>query len=376
MKDFLDRQGIFIIADDQRSRQFLLTLLSLDLEMKARAGFLTPQETAVREYVRLFPQLTVEDRQLLTRKEREWLNSPKTIIVSAGNAHDKVTDSIATQTPEIRGYAELTRVGQGALGVVYRATQLGSNKAVAIKCIRPELEMDDKARQLFVREASILSGLKHPRVVECLGFGFCGLRPYLVMEFVPAEDLEQLVWNHGPQRRVRLAVKVIRRLLEALIHAHKAGIVHRDIKPSNILASIVRNRLQLKVSDFGLAKFFETAGHSGITKSGEMCGTVAYMSPEQFLDSRRAKPECDVYSAVVCLYRLLTKEFPHPDGTHSQVIQHRMNQDIRSPLEFNPEIPEELAQVLERGLARFPKDRYRTAQSLHDALSAMPFLDG
>lgn len=274
----------------------------------------------------------------------------------------------------IPGYSDLDYLAGGALGIVYRARQLGTDRAVAIKLIRPELEMDEKARQLFIREASIISRLRHPRIVECLGFGFVGERPYLVLEYVAAENLEQLVWKHQPARRVRLAVKVVLQILEALIYAHQAGIVHRDIKPSNILARRTRDRLRIKVSDFGLAKMFETAGHSGITGTGELCGTLPYMSPEQLQDSRHARPESDVYAAVVCLYRLLTTEYPYQQRTLLEAARQRLTEDPRPVQPLNPAIPAELAHVIDRGLARDPARRPGSAAQLYAVLQTLPLL--
>ena len=156
------------------------------------------------------------------------------------------------------------------MGIVYQAWQLGTNRKVAIKCIHPERRPDEHIRQLFLREANILLKLQHRRIVQCLSFGLAEMNPYLVLEFVEAEGLEHLVWKHAPAHHVRLAVKVILQVLEALQYAHQAGVIHRDIKPSNILASSSHGKLHLKISDFGLAKFYETSGYSGISCSGDI----------------------------------------------------------------------------------------------------------
>ena len=272
---------------------------------------------------------------------------------------------------QIPGYADLSIAGQGALGVVCRAVQLGTNRTVAVKVMRPELEVNEKARQLFIREASITSRLKHPRIVECLGFGFCGTRPYLVMEFISSENLEQLVWKHNPARRVRLAIKIVLQILEALSFAHENGIVHRDIKPSNILAYRTKDTLRLKVADFGLAKLFETAGHSGITGTGEICGTLAYMSPEQLLDSRSTKPESDVYATVVCLFRLLTGDYPYPEISLADSFQRRMSEDARLVNTLNPHVPADLAAVIQQGLMRDSVKRLSSSKVLTRQLKAV-----
>ena len=280
----------------------------------------------------------------------------------------------AEPVPEIQGYANLTWVGRSALGTVYRATQLGTGRTVAIKCIRPELQADDRTRSLFIREAAITARLKHPRIVECVNFGLTKEHPFLVMEYVASESLEAIAWRHAPERRVRLAVKAVVRILEALAYAHEQGVVHRDVKPSNVLASTDGGRLHVKLSDFGLAKVFNTAGYSGITPSNEICGTLAYMSPEQLLDSRSAKPDADVYAAVVCLYRLLTREFPHPEGTPVETIQRRLHDDPRPVRTFNPAVSPELARIIDRGLSRSREQRHCSAAELQAALAGLSLL--
>jgi eukaryotic-like serine/threonine-protein kinase len=291
---------------------------------------------------------------------------PKTSMVNE--------DADSENPPVIKGFSALQLIGRGSLGTVYKATQLGMNRTVAIKCIRPELQSDERAVQLFIREASVSTQLKHPRIVEYHGFGFSENGPYLLMEHFPSENLETIVWRHAPERRMRLAVKIVMQVLEALAFAHSAGIVHRDIKPTNILATTASDRLRLKVSDFGLAKMFSTAGHSGITGSNEVCGTLAYMSPEQITDSRSAKPISDVYSAVVCLYRLLTKQFPHATGSPAQMVQARMFESAIPVQRFCPEIPDDLAGLIDMGLCRSPEMRQRSALSLHSDLAALPLL--
>lgn len=276
--------------------------------------------------------------------------------------------------PQIQGYKVLGKLGQGALGEVYRAQQLGTNRDVAIKCIRQELQSDEKVRTLFVREASIATQMKHRSIVECVGFGFTESRPFLVMEYLPSEDLESIVLKHSPSRRIRLAVKVMLQVLEGLRYAHEKGIVHRDIKLANVLAYRIAGKLHVKIADFGMAKAFETAGHSGITGSDELRGTVAYMSPEQLTDSRSARPDSDLYAAIVCLFRLLTGEFPYPNGTVSQTIYRRLNESPRRVRQFNPEVSDELALIVDSGLSQFAEQRWRSGSRLMKALSQIPEL--
>ncbi|MFO0426102.1 MAG: serine/threonine-protein kinase [Planctomyces sp.] len=374
LRMFLEQQPLVFSVNPSLNNELLVQLLETDLELRAHANMLRTEMPAVDEYQKWFPLLPSLQIRKLEKLELGWRQSPGTVIVSASEARREAAPTPSATAPEFPGYTDVSLIGRGSLGVVFQATQLGTNRVVAIKCIRPEMESEEKARTMFVREASVAIGLKHPRIVDCLTFGFAGLRPYLVMEYVPSENLEALVWEHSPGRRIRLAVKVTLKLLEAIGYAHSCGIVHRDIKPSNILASIVRGRLQLKVSDFGLAKLHETAGYSGVTETGEVCGTIAYMSPEQLLDSRGARPESDVYSALVCLYRLLTMEFPHPVGSPAEILASRRYDRILDPRQFNSEIPDDLKSLLDCGLSPNPKERFLSAASLIECLRQLPIL--
>ena len=385
---FFESQGIKL-SDPEVAQKILPEILKTDLRNRMSQPSSASEPPVVSKYVKQFGMLSPACRADLAAEELRLRTQRGTTAISPSEAeaearrlinqrldatHISVESPLqsgtlpVTQLSNLPGFADFVQIGAGALGVVYKARQLGTNRTVAIKLIRPELEMDEKARQLFIREAAIASRVHHPRIVECLSFGFAGPRPYLVMEYVESDDLQELVWKHSLARRVRLAVKVVLQILEALTYAHNLGIVHRDIKPSNILAARSRNKLRLKVTDFGLAKMFETAGHSGITGTGELCGTLAYMSPEQLLDSRSAKPESDVYAAVVCLFRLLTGEYPHPEYSISDSFRRRLSEDARPAREFNPQIPPALAAILQQGLVRDIDQRLKSAEKLHRAL--------
>ncbi len=293
----------------------------------------------------------------------------ETILQSA--AFDTSTDF--DDTPGIDGYSALTFLGRGRFGVVYRAKQLGTERDVAIKILTAENGHTERLQQMFFREASIAVQLKHARIVECLGFGICGRFPYLVMEYLAAENLESIAARQSTLRRVRLAVRVAIQVLEALDYAHQQGVVHRDIKPANLLATVHGRRLRLKVADFGLAKFYRTAGYSGITDSDDLCGTLYYMSPEQIADSRSATPACDVYATLVCLYRLLTGQFPHPTLETIDFIDYRLTQSGIPTQQVSPDVPLELAWLIDRGLSANRTQRFTNAAALLVELKSMAF---
>jgi serine/threonine-protein kinase len=159
-------------------------------------------------------------------------------------------------------------------------------------------------------------------------------------------------------------------ILKGLDHAHRLGFVHRDIKPENIL--IGRNPsglLSVKISDFGLAKSYRSIGLSGLTFSGEMRGTIPFMPPEQMLDFKTVKPSGDIYATTATLYFLLTGQFIHDHvGEGVDVVQLVLEQAPIPIRERRPEIPPQLAAVIDRGLSRDPADRFPSASALRQAL--------
>lgn len=353
-------------AGDSQRHELLRELLAIELEYRMNG----PAAVDVDEYLARFP----ENLAIVTEAVGQTAKRLESTVIAPQTPVDEIQTENTTEVPHVDGYDIGKQLGKGALGVVYQATQLGTDRPVAIKFIRPELESHERVRKLFVREASIATQLKHSRIVDSIGFGFAGNSPWLAMEYVPTVDVEAVAMQHNPKRRVRLCVKVLMSLLDGLQHAHDLGIVHRDMKLSNVLAYQRSKRLQVKISDFGLAKVFLTAGHSGITDSNDICGTLAYMSPEQIADSRNAGPDCDVYASVVCLFRLLTGRFPHPEGTAAEVIYQRAHLNATPVQSLNAEVSDELARIIDFGLSRHREMRFATAAQLSDALRSVPDL--
>ena len=258
----------------------------------------------------------------------------------------------------VGSYDLLELLGRGGMAVVYRGKHRRTGQPFAIKLIRGDLPKTDKQLQLFVREAGVLTQLEHARIVKAIEFGIEGRTPYLVMEFIDTIDLLKLVDAQSSSNRIRTSVWTISRILEALHHAHNKGFVHRDVKPANILAYREAHRLQVKLADFGLAKLYGNAGFSGLTNERSVRGTVAYMAPEQFNNSRDAGPSEDVFSCGACLYRLVIGKVPnmvfHADETMDLLDQSR--------------IPESLRCVLRQSLQAKPEERFQSAKEFLVAL--------
>ena len=168
-----------------------------------------------------------------------------------------------------------------------------------------------------------------------------------------------------------MAAGIMVRVLEGLEYAHAKQIVHRDLKPSNLLVFNSGRKLSVKLADFGLAKNFMNAGFSGFSTSTEMCGTIAYMPPEQIVDCRNAKPACDIYAAGVCLYHMLSDQFPHEAPNVPQQISHILHRKPTPITEHVPELPEGLSQLINRSLQREPQKRFASAEEMLKQL--LPF---
>jgi eukaryotic-like serine/threonine-protein kinase len=272
---------------------------------------------------------------------------------------------------QIPGYELIGELGHGGMGAVYQARQVSTGKEVAVKVIVPANAADQAATKLFIREAGILSQLNHPRIVRFLELGLAAGQVFLAMEYIAAVDVESLLKNRPGEVRTRIITGIGCQVLKALAYAHGRSLIHRDIKPANLLVYADGPKVGVKLADFGLAKNYMTAGFSAFTGDAEARGTLAFMPPEQVMDSRYAKPESDIFGLGATLYRLFAGQ-GHLDlsGTRSPFTI--VLNDTPVPLgKVCPDLPAPLASAIDRALARDPKDRFRTAEEMQTAL--LPF---
>lgn len=274
---------------------------------------------------------------------------------------------------DIPGYSIKSLIGKGGMGAVFLAIHEETGKEVALKVIIPEGEGgdDEDSTRLFVREASVISQLKHPRIVEFMEFGQIEGRLFLAMEYVKQVYFNDLAEKLDSARKIRLACGIICQVLEGLDHAHKHSLVHRDIKPSNILLTINNKKPEVKISDFGLAKNYMTAGYSGITGTGDIRGTLFYMPPEQILNSRDVKPTADIYAVGATLYNYLSRNNPYDNTSTQSGIQMILHEEIVPLNERCPELPGELVRVVHKALSKEPENRFRSAKEMYKAV--LPF---
>jgi serine/threonine-protein kinase len=277
----------------------------------------------------------------------------------------------AARLPAVPGYELEELIGSGSMGCVYRAVQLATGASVAVKVISPAHAHDQEATRMFIREATLLSGLNHPGIVKLFEIGLAEGRPFLAMEYMDAVPHAEILGKAGGAGRTRIACAIICHVLDALGHAHMRSLVHRDVKPANILLARSGRKLQVKLADFGLARNYMVVGLSSITHDGDLRGTIAFMPPEQILDCRYARPTCDLYAAGVTLYQYLSGRLPFEFGGERSHFATVLNEEP-IPLErFCPDLPAELAAAVNRAIAKDRGERFVTAHEMREAI--VPF---
>lgn len=274
----------------------------------------------------------------------------------------------------IPGYEIIRELGRGGMGIVYLARHAASGRAVALKLIVPESAASERMVQMFLREVSVLSQLEHARIVRFHEVGSARGQFYFAMDYVEAVDARKLLAELPFDKRIKTASAIACQALEALGHAHERGFVHRDVKPNNLLVSRQGRKLRVKVADFGLAKNFQNAGLSGLTRDGDACGSLAYMPPEQVLDCRHTLPAADLYSTAATLFDLLTNRPPHNFGAGKDPYLVILEDEPAKLREVLTGAPEGLEACMSKGLARAPADRFASAAEMYRAL--LPFATG
>jgi serine/threonine protein kinase/anti-sigma28 factor (negative regulator of flagellin synthesis) len=253
-------------------------------------------------------------------------------------------------------YEVLGELGHGAMGVVYRAHDPIINRPVALKTITTSVSDDPELLQRFYREAQSAGGLQHPNIVTIYDMGEAAGVPYIAMELVEGENLDQVIGRRSPlPLTLKLAYAV--QACRALDYAHKRGIVHRDIKPGNVMIS---KDGTVKVVDFGIARVLEASR----TLTGMLIGTFAYMSPEQY-HGEHADERSDVWSFGVLLYELLSYQRPFTGPTPASVMHNICSVDPAPLSSLVPECPKELEAVVFKMLRKSSRERY---QSMEDVL--------
>src|SRR5258707_12551720 len=266
-------------------------------------------------------------------------------------------------------YRVFLRLGQGGMGIVYRAEDTHLRRQVALKVMNPNMAADLVARKRFLREARAMAAIQHENVVVVYHVGMAKNRslevPFLAMQFLDGETLEQRLIRVD-QFAPRDVARIGREIAEGLAAAHARGLVHRDIKPSNVWLAAPHDRA--KVLDFGLACLLD--GHSRLSRTGQIIGTPYYMSPEQAL-GEPVDPRTDLFALGCVLYAMLAGAAPFAGATISAVLKMLTTDEPAALLERTPHTPAKLAAFVQRLMAKAPADRPASAAEVAAALATI-----
>jgi tRNA A-37 threonylcarbamoyl transferase component Bud32 len=267
----------------------------------------------------------------------------------------------------------LERIGEGAMGQVFRAWNARLGRIVAVKMIHHEHLVSGKALERFRREMQTAAQLDHPNILLVRDADEIDQRPYMVMDFIEGDDLSRRVKSQGPLP-IPEAVDCVRQAALGLEHAYERGVVHRDIKPGNLLLTKGPDGSALvKILDFGLARLNSEVRDSGrLTQVGKLIGTVDYIAPEQVDDAHVADTRSDIYSLGCTLFYLLTGKPPFAGNTVVEKVTARRDGPVPSVRDLLPQAPPGLDAVMQRMMARMPEDRFQTPLRVAQALA--PFI--
>lgn len=267
-------------------------------------------------------------------------------------------------------------IGEGGMGSVLRGFDEMLQRDVAIKILSPQFVRRPNFRERFLQEARTAARLRHPGIVQVYDFGEAPSQLYIVMEFIPGDNLYELLKvlrNRGKQMIITEAIRLVRQVSLAIDYAHRNGVLHRDIKPSNIMLregdDDGRDGLPYQpiLTDLGLAKLAEGGV---ITTVGTSMGTPAYMSPEQALGDTTS-PGSDVYSMGILLFELTTGQLPFPAKSITEAIRYHTKEPPPRPGSIRPELAGPIEQIILKALEKEPQDRYPDAATFADTLARL-----
>ena len=371
MNDFLDKELDFlrdqgILSNDQIS----------DLREKAIKSGGRP--TAI---LRQQGKLTEEETNLLAAKIDQSMGSDYREEDSWDAPTRFKDDSLSgaatrsQENPELRDgansldaglmikgrYQVLDKAGSGGMGDVYRAYDFQLKRKVAIKFLN---DNDPNRVERFIYEARAQAGVEHEHICKVFEVDQEGERPFIVMQLIPGETLDQAARNMTLEQKIL----VLQQIAEGVHEAHRRGLIHRDLKPGNIMVDRTeQGAYKPFILDFGLA---HSVAESGRTLQGELLGTPAYMAPEQALGRiDQIDRRTDVYSLGATLYRLLTGEPPMGRGRGAELLLRVQHEEPKPPRRENPEIPRDLETITLKCLEKSPSDRYASARALADDLN-------
>ena len=261
-------------------------------------------------------------------------------------------------------YEVVGELGQGAMGIVYKARDPLIDRVVAIKTINLGLALDEKEEyeERFYQEAKAAGRLNHPNIVTIYDVGRTGDVAYIAMEFLQGRELRDIM-NEAGKLPVDQTLDIVAQVALGLAYAHEHDIVHRDVKPSNIM--VIRDGL-VKITDFGIARM---ASSTVRTQTGMVLGSPKYMSPEQVM-GKAIDQRSDIFSLGVMLYEMLTGQTPFKGENVNAIMYQTLNTVPVPPGKLNPAVPEMVNFIVAKALAKGADDRYQNARDLATDLRA------
>jgi serine/threonine protein kinase len=361
--------------DQERVLQLVLAEFELQRE---KQGNLTPGP-----YFQRFPQFSAELRKRLSDlpSDRETLpyrqagpGAPAQPTNQPAPRADPDSPPEATlpgspvasavvPLPPISGYEVLDILGQGGMGIVYKARDRKLDRLVALKMVRTDSVPTSGQLARFQIEARAAARLKHPNIVQIYEVGQDRDVPYLTLEYIEGSSLASKI--QGQPWQPRAAARLVATLARAVQHAHDQGVLHRDLKPANVLLDA---QGQPHLTDFGLARWLQPAG-PGNTLSGDLLGSPPYMPPEQAAGrTEQIGPASDIFGLGAILYELLTGRAPYSGKDLNEVRLQAIQARFLPPRQLNPKVPRVLERTCLKALAASPTDRYPSAAALADEL--------
>ncbi len=315
---------------------------------------------------------------------RDWLKagtSPPEVLERLAQCHAITpwqSDELAAGRHRffLGHYKLLDRLATGGRGLIYKAIQESVGRPVVLKVLAREYTSHPDAVARFRQEVRAVARLDHPNIVRAYDACTEGRLLYLVLEYVPGQDLSHWLYAEGALP-IDWTCRVGCQVADALEHAHQAGLVHRDVKPGNVMvvADTTRDMPHVKLLDLGFVRWLDaTNAANRITQVGQVFGTPDYMSPEQIENTADTDARSDIYSLGCTLFRALTNRSPFPGENSVQKLLARLDDPPPRLRQIRPEAPAELEEVLLRMMAPRPQDRYATAREAAAALE--PFAMG
>ena len=316
-------------------------------------------------YIAEHPELATRLAAALPRIDVAHTAGHATLVDRAnqGDVTENIFGTLNGQTSLVGGdvdhYTIVSELGRGAMGTVYHAIDKRDRSSVAIKTLQAGGHASPAQLDRFVREGAAQANLTHPNITAVCDTGHHDGVPYIVMELITSgATLQSILEDSGEPFNQRRAATVIRDLALALAYSHEHGVIHRDVKPSNILM----DGPVPKLTDFGLA--FVEGNNARLTRSGEMIGTICYMSPEQARATDEPNPQWDIYSVGATLYELLTGQPPFVGETQPEILSKVINNDVVSIENVGGKVSRALEAICVKCLEKHVDFRYNSAREL------------